>query len=146
MMTGMNEMRCFRWTALFALALVFVSGCSAIPRSDPPSYGDWRPESGQPVDRVRFSNLIDWQPLDRDWLLLRFNGGSSFAIRPRDPCMADVREAGTLELVSAMPNLLHRSDQVRLDDNVCLIEEIRSMPARAGGGTARGSAYLSGGG
>jgi len=146
MMTGTNDMRRLRWVGWVALTLAFVCGCSAAPRSDPPTYGDWRPESGERVDRVRFSNLIDWQPLDRDWILLRFNGGKSFALRPRDPCMADVREARTLELVPAMPNLLHRSDQVRLDDNVCLIEEIRSMPSRPGDGGTRGSAYLSNGG
>ena len=145
MMTGMKYMRCCRWAGILALVLIVVSGCSAIPRSEPPSYGEWRSGSGVPVDRISFSNLIDWQPLDRDWLLLRFNGGKSFAIRPRDPCMGDVREARTLELLSAMPNLLHRSDRLRLDDNVCLLEEIRSMPSRAGDGAARGSAYLYGG-
>jgi len=144
MMTGTNYMRCRRRAGLVALVMIVVSGCSATPRTDPPSYGKWRAESGAPVGRFRFSNLIDWQPLDRDWLLLRFNGGKSFAIRPRDPCIGDVREARTLELRSAMPNLLHRSDRVRLDDNVCLIEEIRSVPSRTGDGTAQGSAYLSG--
>lgn len=144
MMTGLNVTRCCRWAPLIAVALAFLSGCAAIPRSDPPSYGDWQAESAAPVDRIRFSNLIDWQPLDRDWLLLRFNGGSSFAIRPRDPCMGDVREARTLELLAAMPNLLHRSDRLRLDGHVCLIEEIRSVPSQAVDGTARGSAYLSG--
>ena len=123
----MTDTRHAHWPVLIALAVALLSGCSAAPRSEPPSFGEWRAESGEPVDQVRFSNLIDWQPLDRDWILLRFNGGKSFALRPRDPCMADVREARTLELVSPMPNLLHRSDRVRLDENVCLIEEIRSV-------------------
>lgn len=139
MMTGTIDIHCSRFAALVALAVVLGAGCSATPRSDPPSFGEWRPESGEPVDRISFSNLIDWQPLDRDWLLLRFNGGRSFAIRPRDPCMGDVREASTVELVSAMPNLLHRSDRVRLDDNVCLIEEIRSVSPPHGEGELRGS-------
>jgi len=130
MMTGMNDARFRGWMALVVLTLVL--GCSVSPRNDPPSFGEWQPESGEPVDRIKFSNLIDWQPLNRDWVLLRFNGGRSFALRPRDPCMADVREARTVELVSAMPNLLHRSDRVRLDDKVCLIEDIRSVADHSG--------------
>ena len=122
-----TDTRHAHWPVLIALAVALLFGCSATPRSEPPSFGQWRAESGEPVDRVRFSNLLDWQPLDRDWILLRFNGGKSFALRPRDPCMADVRQARTLELVSSMPNLLHRSDRVRLDENVCLIEEIRTV-------------------
>lgn len=144
MMTGLKATRCFRWMSLIGLALAFLSGCAAIPRGDPPSYGDWQAESAAPVDRIRFANLIDWQPLNRDWLLLRFNGGRSFAIRPRDPCMADVREARALELVSALPNLLHRSDQVRVDGKACLIEEIRSVSPQVHTDTARGSANLTG--
>ena len=141
MMTGTIDIRCSRFAALAALALILGGGCSVTPRTDPPSFGDWQPESGEPLDRVSFSNLIDWQPLDRDWLLLRFNGGKSVAIRPRDPCMSDVREARTLALVSAMSNLIHRSDRVRLDENVCLIEEIRSVSSPPAEGTVRGSAY-----
>lgn len=148
MMTGIHDARRCRWTALaaLALALAFFSGCSVTPRNEPPSFGDWRAESGEPVDRIRFSNLIDWQALDRDWLALRFNGGNWFAVRPRDPCMADVREAATLELVSAMSNLLHRSDRVRLDDNVCRIEEIRAISSFPDETGVSGGGYLSSGG
>lgn len=134
--------RCCR-AGLIAMALVLFSGCSPTLRSDPPSYGDWRPAAGEAVDRIRFSNLIDWQPLDRDWILLRFNGGRSFAVRPLDPCLSDVRQARSLELVSALPNLLHRSDRVRLDENLCLIEEItriESPPEER----LRGSGFISG--
>lgn len=131
---------------LIAASMILLSGCTATPRSDPPSYGDWRAASAEPVDRVRFSNLIDWQALDRDWVLLRFNGGRAFAVRPRDPCLADVREARTLELVSAMPNLLHRSDQVRLDDKLCMIEEIRTLSSTSGiAEGVGGSGYISAG-
>lgn len=146
MMTGTNYMFSRCRTGWVALVLIIVSGCSAMPRTDPASFGSWRAESGNPVDRISFSNLVDWQPLDRDWLMLRFNGGKTFAVRPRDPCIGDVREARTLELVSAMPNLLHRSDRVRLDGNVCLIEEIRSISSPPGDDGARGSTSLSRGG
>lgn len=135
-----------RWLGLIAAGTILLSGCAVAPRNDPPSYGDWREALAEPVDRVRFSNLIDWQPLDRDWVLLRFNGGRAFAVRPRDPCLADVREARTLELVSAMPNLLHRSDQVRLDDQLCMIEEIRTLSSTSGMAEAvGGSGYISAG-
>ena len=139
MMTDMKNGARYRpWLGLIAAGMIVLAGCSATPRSEPPSYGDWREASAEPVDRIRFSNLVDWQALDRDWVLLRVNGGRAFAVRPRDPCLADVREARTLELVSAMPNLLHRSDQVRLDDRLCMIEEIRALPSSSGNGEAVG--------
>lgn len=129
MMAGLGGVRWLGSIGTAALAAIFLTGCGLSPRNEPPSYGEWQADAGESVDRIRFSNLIDWQALDRDWIMLRFNGGRSFALRPRDPCLADVREAKSIELVSAMVNLLHRSDRVRLDDNVCLIEEIRVLSA-----------------
>ena len=112
--------------ALMAVVLsAGLSACSVTPRQDPPSYGNWQEAVGEPVQRVRFSHLIDWQPLDREWVLLEFSDGRMFALEVRDPCITDTREASSLELDTAMKNTLHRSDRVRLDEYRCLIETIR---------------------
>jgi len=104
-----------------------VSACSVLPREDPPSYGDWRAGAGNAVDRVRFSHLIDWQPLDREWVLLEFSDRRLFALEVREPCIGDAREARSLKLDTAMKNTLHLSDRVRLDRYQCLIETIRPL-------------------
>ncbi|MBS3744006.1 MAG: hypothetical protein KGY48_06620 [Wenzhouxiangellaceae bacterium] len=119
-----------------------LSACSMAPREDPPSYGDWRDAMGEPVDRVRFSYLVDWQPLDREWILLEFSGGRLFALEVRDPCITDVREARSLHLDTVMKNLLHRSDRVRLDSYRCLIETIRPLKTDAAIDRERGSASI----
>jgi len=134
----------------FALAAVAASllgvgliACAAEPRENPPSYGNWRESMGEPVDRVRFSHLVDWQPLDRHWVLLEFSDGRRFALEVRDPCITDAREAGTLELETAMKNTLHRSDRVRLDRYRCLIRTIRTIEPDAQQNRYRGSVSAS---
>ena len=123
----------FRMTriAFFAAAAVLwaagIAACSATPREEPPSYGNWPETMGEAVDRVRFSHLIDWQPLDREWIMLEFSDGRVFALEVRDPCITDTREASSLELDTAMKNTLHRSDRVQLDEYRCLIETIRPL-------------------
>ncbi|MFO7763255.1 MAG: DUF6491 family protein [Wenzhouxiangellaceae bacterium] len=131
------------WLLIVAGLGAGLCACSIAPREDPPSYGNWRDAMGEPVHRVRFSYLVDWQALDREWILLEFSGGRLFALEVRDPCIADVREARSLELETVMNNTLHRSDQVRLDDYRCLIETIRPLTADAAIDRERGSASIS---
>ena len=132
MVTALRRLA-FRMTriAFFAAAATLlaagIAACSVTPRQDPPSYGNWQEAVGEPVQRVRFSHLIDWQPLDREWVLLEFSDGRMFALEVRDPCITDTREASSLELDTAMKNTLHRSDRVRLDEYRCLIETIRPL-------------------
>ena len=123
-----------------------IAACSVTPRQDPPSYGNWQEAVGEPVDRVRFSHLIDWQPLDREWIMLEFSDGRVYALEVRDPCITDTREASSLELDTAMKNTLHRSDRVRLDQYRCLIETIRPLQSRPDQNRTRGSASVSRGG
>ena len=138
------------WIMIVAVVVTGVSAglsaCSVTPRQDPPSYGNWQEAVGEPVQRVRFSHLIDWQPLDREWVLLEFNGRRMFALEVRDPCISDTREASSLELDTAMKNTLHRSDRVRLDEYRCLIETIRPLSSWSGKNRVRGSASVSRGG
>lgn len=133
------------WMLIVTVAVLAagLSACSVTPRRDPPSYGNWRDAMGEEVDRVRFSHLVDWQPLDRDWVSLEFSDGRLFALEVREPCIADVREASSLRLDSAMKNTLHRSDRVRLDGYHCLIETIRALASHAGRNRYRGSASAS---
>lgn len=89
---------------------------------------DWEQRAGDPIDRITFSALIEWYPLDRDWLMLRLNGGRNLAIRVREPCVAQVREASRLQLIQAIPNTLNRSaDRVQLDGWTCFIDEMRPV-------------------
>ena len=134
------------WIALAIIGVTGLSACSVTPRQDPPSYGNWQEAVGEPVQRVRFSHLIDWQPLDREWVLLEFSDRSMFALEVRDPCISDTREASSLELDTAMKNTLHRSDRVRLDEYRCLIETIRPLQSRPDQNRTRGSAAVSRGG
>ena len=139
----------FRMTriAFVAAAATFlaagIAACSVTPRQDPPSYGNWHGAMGEPVDRVRFSHLIDWQPLDREWVLLEFSDGRLFALELRDPCITDAREASALELETAMGNTLHLSDRVRVGRYRCLIETIRPLASDNERNRHRGSGSAS---
>jgi len=85
----------------------------------------WRQRAGEPVERFNFSSLRDWHPLEHDWVMLRFNGGRNLAVQLRQPCIAHMRQARSLSLVQAMPNSLNRiADRVRIDEWVCVIEQM----------------------
>ena len=137
----------FASSRIVALTAVVLSAgllaCSVTPRQDPPSYGNWREGMGEAVQRVRFSHLIDWQPLDREWIMLEFSDGRKFALEVRDPCITDTREANSLQLDTAMGNTLHRSDRVKLNEYRCLIETIRPLKSRPDENRIRGSASVS---
>jgi len=120
-----------------------IAACSVTPRQELPSYGNWREAVGEPVQRVRFSHLIDWQPLDREWVLLEFSDGGRFALELRDPCITDTREANSLALDTAMKNTLHRSDRVQIGQYRCLIETIRPLQSRPDLNRSRGGASVS---
>jgi len=120
-----------------------LAACAAGPRENPPSYGDWRASMGENVDRVRFSHLVDWQALDREWVMLEFSDGRRYAVEVRDPCITDAREAGRLELETAMKNTLHHSDRIHLDRHRCLIETIREMAPGSWRNRYRGSVSAS---
>ena len=151
-MTTMPRRLASRISSIMIVAVVVsglsagIAACSVTPRQDPPSYGNWQEAVGEPVQRVRFSHLIDWQPVDRDWVLLEFSDRRMFAVEVRDPCISDAREASSLELDTAMKNTLHRSDRVRLDEYRCLIETIRPLESWSGRNRTRGSASVSRGG
>lgn len=98
---------------------------------------DWAERAGDPIDRISYSALIEWYPLDRDWLMLRFNGGRLLAIRVREPCVAQVREASRLQLLTSIPNTLNRvADRVQLDGWTCFIDEMRPVAKPAPQGDA----------
>jgi len=87
--------------------------------------------AADPVENIRFSSLIQWKTLARDWLLLRFNQNRYFIVKVAEPCLGDVREAGDLRLVPAISNRLNRFDRVVLDGRVCRIDEMRPFDHQA---------------
>lgn len=81
--------------------------------------------AAEPVDEVRFASLIEWRPIDRDHLMLRFDRNRYVLVEPMNPCFADLREAEGLRLVQSVPNRLNISDRLLIDGRECRITSMR---------------------
>lgn len=77
------------------------------------------------MDDVRFARLIEWRPVDRDHVMLRFDRNRYVLIEPMNPCFADLREAEGLRLVQGISNRLTISDRLLIDGRECRIASIR---------------------
>ncbi|PKL94538.1 MAG: hypothetical protein CVV18_08640 [Gammaproteobacteria bacterium HGW-Gammaproteobacteria-8] len=85
----------------------------------------WQERAATPVERFRFSTLRDWHPLERDWVMLRFGSNRNLAVQVRQPCIAHMGQARSVSLVQTMPNSLNRiGDRIRIDEWVCVIEQM----------------------
>lgn len=116
--------------AALALAVLALAACTTPQqmRDAVDERASWQQRAGAPVERFNFSFLQDWHPLERDWVMLRFNGGRQLAVQLRQPCIAHVREARRLSLVQSMPNGLNRmADRIRIDEWECIIEQMRPV-------------------
>jgi hypothetical protein len=125
--------QCIRVPFTFAAAALVVLALAACTtpeqmRDAVDERASWEQRAGAPVERFGFSVLHEWHPLERDWVMLRFNGGRQLAVQLRQPCIAHVREARRLSLVQSMPNSLNRiADRIRIDDWECIIEQMRPV-------------------
>ncbi len=120
----------FSRTIAVWLAAAMLTACtSPAPRDDAPR--PWLEFADEPVESVRFANLVDWQPLGRDTVMVRFEGGRFFAVRLKQPCIGHVREADRLGIDTAFDRQLRENDSIRLDASSCLVDEIRPLDWRA---------------
>jgi hypothetical protein len=120
------------FAALFAAlaAAVLASACGApVQPDDEPK--PWLDYAAEPVDSVRYANLVDWQPLGRNSVMIRFEGRRFFLVEIRQPCIGHVREANRLGLDTAFARTLRVNDTVRLDSYACMVGEIRPLDWRA---------------
>ena len=110
---------------LCVLLLALLAGCA----TPAPTTGSGAPSpvsfAEDPVDDVRFARMIEWRPVDRDHVMLRFDRNRYVLIEPMNPCLADLREAEGLRLVQSVPNRLTVSDRLLIDGRECRIVSIR---------------------
>ncbi|MFU8877258.1 MAG: DUF6491 family protein [Wenzhouxiangellaceae bacterium] len=109
-------------------ACALLAGCAARgPSTVPEDTPDLFELAGDPVDHVRFTKFLEWWPVNRDWLLLRFSNQQYVLVQPMDPCFSNLREAHSMTLSQASPNRLDKFDRLRLDGRQCRIVEMRPV-------------------
>jgi hypothetical protein len=111
------------------LAATLAAACGAPVKTDEPQ--PWLAYAGESVNSVRYANLIDWQPLGRNSVMIRFEGSRFFLVELREPCIGHVREADRLGLDTAFDRRLRVNDMVWLDGDACLVGDIRPLDWRA---------------
>ncbi|MDT8450001.1 MAG: DUF6491 family protein [Wenzhouxiangellaceae bacterium] len=109
-------------------AVAVLAGCAADDIPSPAmDSGRFLQYADEPVKDIRYRNFIEWHPLNREWMLLRFENDRYYVLEVDDPCVADLREVQTLRLVESMTDRLNRLDHVRVDGRDCRIREMRPI-------------------
>lgn len=108
-----------------AAALAGLAGCAGL--GDFPDRARYAEFAGEPVEDFRYVRLLEWQPLDENAVLLRFERNRYYALSLREPCIAHPREADRLALAPAFPGRLRVGDRVALDGDRCIIGGIRPL-------------------
>lgn len=114
-----------RWLATVAAALALAACGAPVAPDEAPR--PWLEYAGEPVQSVRYARLVDWRPLGRDTVMIRFEGRRFYTVRVRQPCIAHTREADRLGIDTAGDRLLRENDSILLDDHSCLAGEIRPL-------------------
>lgn len=114
-----------------AAAVALLAGCASGIPSPAMDSQRFLQYAGEPVSDIRYSNFIEWHPLNRDWMLLRFERGRYFVLEVSDQCVGDLREVQTLRLIEGMRDRLNRMDRVRVDGRDCRIREMRPIDYEA---------------
>ena len=107
------------------VVLALLAGCAAPAPVSGPGAPDPIRFAEDAVDDVRFVRLIEWRPVGRDHVVLRFDRNRYFLIEPMNPCFADLREADGLRLVQSVPNRLNINDRLLIDGRECRIVSMR---------------------
>jgi len=105
--------------------MALLAGCATPAPTSGPGAPAPMAFADDPVDDVRFAHLIEWRPVDRDHLMLRFDRNRYVLVEPMNPCFANLREANGLRLVQSVPNRLHIRDRLLIDGRECRIVSIR---------------------
>lgn len=118
-------MRQFLKLLLAAAALAGLPACAGL--GDFPDRARYAEFAGEPVEDFRYVRLLEWQPLDENAVLLRFERNRYYVLALREPCIAHPREADRLALVPAFPGRLRVGDRVALDGDRCIVGGIRPL-------------------
>ena len=124
------------------LALVpLLTGCAATAGSGNDDDPTFRAYTGEPVDGIRYAHVVEWHPLGRNSVHLRFDRNRHYVLELREPCVGHPREKDVLELDPASAGRLRPNDRVRLDGRSCMIDAILPLDhgawveAQSSGGT-----------
>jgi hypothetical protein len=110
-------------------AALLTAGCGAPLKPDEPR--PWLEHAGESVESVRYASVVDWQPLGRNSLMIRFEGGRFFLVEVKEPCIGHTREADRIGLDTAFDRRLRINDRVLLDGSACLVGDLRPLDWRA---------------
>jgi hypothetical protein len=112
------------------LAAMVLSGCSAMAqRADQPSLKRYLQYAGPPIQRFSFRDSYTGWQIVSDYNIVMFVGDDAFLLRVAPPC-PQMRLALTMRVANATGGVVSRFDRVQLDQNDCLIDEIRQIDNR----------------
>jgi hypothetical protein len=107
-----------------------LSGCSATAhRAEQPSLARYLQYAGPPIQRFNYRDSYTGWQIVSDSNIVMFVGDDAFLLRVAPPC-PQIRLTLTLRVANATAGVVSRFDRVQLDQNNCLIDEIRQIDNR----------------
>jgi hypothetical protein len=107
-----------------AMMTVVLVGCAGSADRGQPIMAPFEKFIGDEVRSIGFAQLVDWQVLEREWVMLRVNRNRFYAVELMQPCIADVREANGLRLVQTAAGRLTTADRISIGGQGCRIARI----------------------
>lgn len=111
-------------TAFFAIAIVPAQAQTVERQQE--ALDAYLPYAGEPVDRFQFLNLIQWELVGRDKVIVWPRLNQAFLITVDMPCM-DLEWAKSIALTSSARSVSARFDSVKTGKDTCRINEIRPI-------------------
>ncbi len=115
-----------RRLACLMLMIIWGGGC-ALQAPDQRSGALYFRHALAPVEEVRFSHLISWQPIGSEAVLLRLDQHRYYLFGVTAPCEIDLRWARSLSLINQTPHRINRFDRVRVAGQDCRITQIQPL-------------------
>lgn len=130
-----------------SIAVVFLlTGCAGVASTGADDDPTFRAFTGEPVDGVRYAHVVEWHPLGRNSLRVRFDRNRHYVVELREPCVGHPRETDVLELDPPSAGRLSPNDRVLLDGRPCLIDAILPLDHAAWTRARRTTRHQSSGG
>jgi Family of unknown function (DUF6491) len=112
------------------LTAVLLAGCSATaPRDAAGSLDQYLHYAGAPIQRFSYRNSYSGWQVVADYNLVMFVGDDAYLLRVAPPC-PQMRLALFMRIRNSTGGTVSRFDRVQLDENNCLIDQIRPIDYR----------------
>jgi Family of unknown function (DUF6491) len=117
------------WVAAALVAACACACAGAARRGAQPSLDQYMRYAGPPIQRFSYRNSYTGWQIVEEYKIIMFVGDGAYLLTVVPPC-PQMRLAMFMSIRNASGGIVSRFDRVQLDENDCLIDEIRPIDYR----------------